>query len=150
MYDVPTLEKTMTAEIEIEPVEPRLISIEDAARKYEIPVGVLERLIEEHRIRIQNNGSRMLFEEDVKAVRHLSRARFRHLEGKKISINEASRRYELQPSTVARWVLKRKVRTVGREGKYRYIDESDIAYAAFLARVFGMKAGKGVLPNKVY
>ena len=130
--------------------EVKLISLADAAQKYDIPKGVLERLIEEHRIRIQNNGSRMLFEEDVQAVRHLSRARFRHLEGKKISINEASRQYKIPPGTIARWVMKKKIRTLKREGRYRYIDESDIAYAALLSRELGMRAGKGVLPEKVY
>ncbi len=130
--------------------EPRLISIEAASRKYDIHVGVLEKLIDEHRIRIENNGERLLFEEDVEAVQHLSRKQFKHLEGKGISINEASRRYNLLSSTVTRWAMKGKIRTVKRKGKYRYIDESDIAYAAMLAKEFGMRKRKGVLPDQVY
>ncbi len=157
MVSVATVDKSIIAEDQ--PIsedqqqaapQPKLISIEDASRKYDIPVGVLEKLIEEHQIRMTNNGERLLFEGDVKSVEHLSRKQFKKLEGKGITINGASRRYGIPSGTVAKWAMKKKIRTVKREGKYRYIDESDIAYAAFLARKFGMRARKGVLPDRVY
>lgn len=128
----------------------RLISIEDASKKYDIPAGVLEKLIEEHMVRVRNNGDRMLVEEDVAALQHLSRRKFRHLENQGITLSDAEKRYGIPHSTISRWAQKKKIRTVDRVGKYLYVDESDIAYAKRLSEILGMKQRRGVLPDKVY
>ena len=149
MPSVAVVDKPVSSQEETKP-EPELISIEAAARKYDIPVGVLERLIEEHMVRVRNNGQRMLLEEDVAALQHLSRRRFRHLEGKGITLSDAEKRYGIPTTTSSQWARKKKIRTVKRVGKYRYVDESDIAYAKLLADELGMRKRKGVLPDKVY
>jgi len=128
----------------------KLISIEDAARKYEIPVGVLEKLIKEHLIRVRNNGERLLFEEDVQAMQHLSRTKFKHLENKGITLSEAEERYGIPTGTTSRWAQKKKIRVVKRVGRRLYVNEADVAYAKLLGEELGMRKGKGILPDRMY
>ena len=149
MPSVAVVDKPVSSEEEAKP-EPKLISIEAASRKYDIPVGVLERLIKEHMVRVRNNGERMLVEEDVAGLQHLSRRKFRRLENHGISLSDAEKRYGIPTATISRWARKKKIRTLKRAGKYRYVDESDVAYAKLLADELGMREGRGVLPDRVY
>ena len=148
--DVRSVKKNPTIATRRSQDEVRLISPADAAQKYDIPEGVLERLIKEHMVRVQDNGQRMLYEDDVAALQHLSRRKFRHLEDRGITVSKAGEQYGIPHGTISRWAGQKKIRTVAREGRRLYVNESDVAYAKLLSEELGMRKGRGILPDRIY
>jgi len=57
-----------------------------------------------------------------------------------ISINEAGRKYQLNTSTLTRWMQRGLIRRLGKDGRKTLLDEADVAYCA---RVYLQNSGQG-------
>jgi excisionase family DNA binding protein len=62
------------------------------------------------------------------------------LQGVPISINEAGRKYNLNTSTLTRWMQRGLIRQLGKDGRKTLLDEADVAYCA---RVYQKNCGQG-------
>jgi predicted site-specific integrase-resolvase len=62
------------------------------------------------------------------------------LRGTPISINEAARKYQLNTSTLTRWMQRGIIRKLGKDGRKTLLDEADVAYCA---RVYHLNSGQG-------
>ncbi len=62
------------------------------------------------------------------------------LRGSPISINEAGRKYNLNTSTLTRWMQRGLIRQLGKDGRKTLLDEADVAYCA---RVYHANSGQG-------
>ena len=131
---------------------PRLITPAEAARQYNVPEGVLEKFVEEGRVRRgASDGTLLLVEQDVQELaRRISRNRFAHLKGKSIRVTEAADKYGFPHSTLSRWASSGKIRVIERGPKLLLLDEEDVAYARLLTDILGMRERRGVLPETVY
>lgn len=65
---------------------------------------------------------------------------FAHLQGEPISISDAARKYELQTSTLTRWMQRGYIARLGKEGRRTLLDEADVAYCA---KVYRSDSGQG-------
>ena len=129
--------------------EPRTITLAEAAKRYNIPEGVLRKLAKEGRIRQGvSDGIMLLVEQDVRELaRMISRNRFAHLEGKPIRVRQAERKYGISSKTLSRWASEGRITVLRRANQLLELDEADVAYAHLLARTLGMRQGRGVLPD---
>ncbi|MBC8447076.1 MAG: hypothetical protein H8D78_04935 [Chloroflexi bacterium] len=128
---------------------PRLITPAEAARRYNIPEGVLGRFVEEGRVRRgASDGFPLVVEQDVQELaRKVSRNRFAHLEGRPIRLTKAEEKYGIPNPTLSRWAHSGRIRILRRGPKLLEMDEADVAYARLLADMLGMRKGRGVLPQ---
>jgi len=128
---------------------PRLIALAEAARRYNVPEGVLERFVEEGRVRRgASDGSFLLMEQDVQELaRTVSRNRFAHLQGKPIRVRQAEKKYGIPNQTLSRWAHSGRIRILRQGSQLLELDEADVAYAHLLADTLGMRQGRGVLPE---
>jgi len=128
---------------------PRLITLAEAARRYNVPEGVLEKFVEEGRVRRgASDGTVLLVEQDVQDLaRRVSRNRFAHLKGNPIRVRQAERKYGISGKTLSRWAREGRITVLRRANQLVELDEADVAYAHLLARTLGMRQGRGVLPE---
>jgi len=128
---------------------PRLITLAEAARRYNIPEGVLERLVEEGHVRRGvSDGTLLLVEQDVQELAgKVSRNRFAHLEGRPIRVTDAAKKYGIPYQTISRWAHAGRISILERGPKLLLLDEADVAYAQLLTDMLDMRRGRGVLPN---
>lgn len=65
---------------------------------------------------------------------------FSHLQGKRISISDASRKYGIHTSTLTRWMQRGYIAQLGKDGRRTLLDEADVAYCA---QVYLSDSGQG-------
>jgi len=65
---------------------------------------------------------------------------FAHLQGEPISISDAARKYEIQTSTLTRWMQRGYIARLGKDGRRTLLDEADVAYCA---KVYRSDSGQG-------
>ncbi len=128
----------------MKPMKRKLLTINEAATKYEIDPEKLRDLPTYER-----EGEILVLAEDVAEVKAvlIPKSRFTHLEGCEISISEASRRYNLATSTLSKWAKRGHIRILRRTGKEVYLNESDVAYAHAIYLVKGTTKGKSLFPK---
>ena len=128
---------------------PRLITLAEAARRYNVPEGVLERFVEEGRVRRGvSDGFPLVVEQDVRELaRKASRSRFAHLKGTPIRVTDAAEKYNVPQGTLSRWAASGKIGIIKRAPKLLLLDEADVAYVHLLTILLDMRKGRGVLPE---
>lgn len=84
-------------------------------------------------------------EELLEAARELDRGKWRDLQGREISVREASRKYGLRSPSLSRWAQKGHIRVLGNNGYQTFLDESDVVFAAVLAKLAGRR-GRALFP----
>jgi DNA-binding transcriptional MerR regulator len=62
-----------------------------------------------------------------------------HLRGNEISINEAARKYEINPPTLLKWMQAGYISSLNNDGYRLYVDEANVAYCA---EVYHKKRGE--------
>lgn len=137
------------------PVLPEYITIEEAARRYQVDPQVLTERVNSGKIKaVRIDGAIALAEEDVRALAEdlALRARVAHLKGRQIRLKEAAQKYGLSTANLCRWAYKGYIRILDRKtGKGRkrelYLDEGDVAYASLLAEQGNLIPGKALFSN---
>jgi transposase len=114
-------------------------------------------MIEDGRIdAVKTNGDIAVAEEDVDRTRKTMSKRdelwrrVKHLDGRPIGLEDAYTKYDMNPSSVYRWINKGYIRILkdrrgGGRGRKRLINEADMAYVAEVADERGRKRGKPIL-----
>ncbi len=67
-------------------------------------------------------------------------ARFKDLKGRKIGVAEAGRKYNVPFQSISRWMKKKFIKVLGRDGQKILLDESYVAYCAY---VYHLSPGQG-------
>jgi hypothetical protein len=63
-----------------------------------------------------------------------------HLKGKKISVSEASREYNIPKPTISRWAKRGLIKILERTDREVYLDMADVAYCS---EIYKEKKGQG-------
>jgi len=119
---------------------PTYITLEEAAKRYQIAPEVLTERVNSGKIRaVRLNGTIALAEEDVISLAEdlALRAQVAHLKNKPITLTRAAHHYKLNSRSLWRWARDGHIRVLGRvEGRGRarklLLDESDVAYIRLL------------------
>ena len=99
----------------------------------------------------ENSGRTWLIAKDdvaaLAAEKFIRRENFAHLDGVPIGISEAALKYGFHVGTISQWVENGHIREIGPDPHHkqrRLINEADVAYAAALRDVKGIKPGKSL------
>lgn len=130
----------------------RWIPLAEAAAHYSLSPDLLELLAKDGIIRSGLLGDEPhLAADDVETVaKHLSKLRFRNLEGVPIGVSSAARKYDFPFSSVYDWARRGHIRILRANRKPVLVNEADVAYARVLANIRGMKAGKALFPSTAH
>ncbi|HDN79989.1 MAG: hypothetical protein DRI61_02850 [Chloroflexi bacterium] len=130
----------------------RYIPIEEAARKYNLPVGLLTKLVEAGKIKAVKfgvDGEEMtgVAERDVIRVagQRISRDQVAHLRGKPIRLNQAVKKYGLNRSSLWKWARQGRINVLRDEEGVLELDEADVAYIALLKKMGAVQQGRAIL-----
>jgi len=115
---------------------PTYLPLSQAARKYNISENVLTRMIRDGRIdAAQLPSGELLVSDDglnqTKTKEQIIGERFAHLQGKLITISEASDKYSVPRKTIEAWVYRNRYICIADDTSYpKRIDEAEVAYCA--------------------
>jgi predicted site-specific integrase-resolvase len=123
------------------------IPLSEAIRRYDLDSDFLTGLIEAGRVdAVRTNGDIAVSEEDVRKTHRTTAKRdelwrrVEHLDGRKIGVNEAARRYDLSTGSLTRWTQAGYIRILhrgnpkGGRGNKTLLNEADVAYAKLAAK----------------
>jgi len=115
------------------------IPLEDAARKYGVPVEALTQLVRDGIIKLAHTreegsvitvstvdnetAARMILEE-------IRLEQYKHLRGRKIRVTEAAERYGVNQANLSRWADSGYIHIVKRQRRLLLLDEADVKLAA--------------------
>jgi hypothetical protein len=124
---------------------PTYLPLSQAARKYNISVNVLTRMIQDGRIDAAQLPSGELLVSDVglnqtKTKEQIIAEKFAHLRGQAITISEAAEKYSLAGTTIRKWMDRGYIRTVDSGYPVR-IDEAEVAYCEWAYHERGGQPG---------
>jgi hypothetical protein len=132
--------------------EKRLLSIEKASQKYKIPEPEIHSLIRDEQLPYYTLGDQELVAQDdiaTVAAARLRRDQFHDLEGVPIGVSQAAIKYGFHVGTISQWVQERHIREIGPDPTHklrRLINEADVAYAAAMRNLKGIRPGRGFWP----
>jgi predicted site-specific integrase-resolvase len=123
-----------------------MLPLRDAAARLRLPELKLRALIEKGKIKALAlpDGELYVSEQAVTTMASVPKEelpeykKHAHLKGQAISINEAARKYEINPPTLWKWVQAGHIATLSNDGYRLFIDEADVAYCA---EVYHQKGG---------
>lgn len=127
-----------------------LLRVHEAANKYKIPEREIRDLIGDDKLPVYDLGGEMLVNQDDIAniaASRLTKESFAHLEGVAIGVSEAALKYRFHIGTISQWVSEGHIRDIGPDPRHkqrRLINEADVAYAAALRDIKGLRAGKSL------
>jgi hypothetical protein len=129
-----------------------LLRLPLAADKYKIPETEIRELIEQGRLDLyeleEETGRVWLVARDevaaLAAERFIRRENFKHLEGVPISISDAGFKYHFHTGTISKWIKQNHITVLERTPNWVYINEADIAYAAALRDLKGIRPGRNL------
>lgn len=122
------------------------LSIQEAAQLMQVTEVELTKLASMGKIRsIMHAGTTLINARDLRTHPGITEqpeyANFSHLVGVAIGINEAAKRYQIEQSTVSRWVKSGLIAKIGKDGLRVLIDEAQIATAAAIYHKAGGSHG---------
>jgi predicted site-specific integrase-resolvase len=130
---------------------PTFIPLAEAARKYNLTEDVLTRLIQDGRIDAAQLPSGELLVSDEspneKTKEQIIEEKFEHLQGQRISIYAAAKKYKLSHSTLRGWIKAGYITKIAQQVGDRsltLIEESEVAYCAF---IYHKRKAAGDLPT---
>ena len=108
---------------------PTYIPLKYAARKYGIPEKTLLERVKSGSIASAQrpDGELLVAENNVDPSLNIKRDDFEHLRGQKISMSEASRKYQIAHANFSRWTKAGYIKVLERGWKVS-MDEADVAY----------------------
>jgi hypothetical protein len=129
-----------------------LLRLREAAAEYKIPEPELRDLVEQGRLELYElaEGDKregLVARDDVAALaadRFIRRENFKKLEGQRISISDAGFKYHFHTGTISKWIRQGHVTVLERTPNWVYINEADIAYAAALRDLKGIRPGRNL------
>jgi predicted site-specific integrase-resolvase len=134
---------------------PTYIPLSEAAERYRLSVGALNRAVEHGTIKaVRVNGDVAVAEEDVREVEKRDSKRdklwkqVKHLDGIPISMTKACEEYqEINFASLSRWIDQGYIRVLGGttqrgRGHKRMLNKADVLYTALLLNERGKKPGK--------
>jgi len=133
-----------------------LLRIEQASQKYKIPEQEIRDLIRKSRLEYyvldDPEETELIAQDDIATVaadRLVKRDQFSHLEGCPIRVSEAALKYRFHIGTISQWVQDGHIREIGPDPTHklgRLINEADVAYAAALRDIKGIRPGRSFWP----
>jgi hypothetical protein len=112
------------------------IPLKDAARKYGVPVEALTRLVRDGIIRLTHTkkGDSVITVSTVAAAADVIRQEIRpehykHLQGKRVRLLEAGRRYDIEAVSLSGWVDRGYIYVHDRGFQRLELDTADVKYA---------------------
>lgn len=133
-----------------------LLRIDQASEKYKIPEPEIRSLIRDGQLAyyvLDDQGQTELIAQDdiatLAADRLVRRDQFRRLEGVPIGVSEAAIKYRFHVGTLSQWISDGHIREIGPDPTHkqrRLINEADVAYAAALRDVKGIRPGRSFWP----
>ncbi len=128
------------------------LSRAEALTRYPLTETELDRLLDQGRVNTVNllcegKPQLILYDDDLAAYvaeRDITPAKFDHLRGNLLGMNEAGLKYGVTSATISRWVAQGKLEVKGEELNKKLVDEADIAYLSALGRAKKMRPGKKV------
>ena len=129
---------------------PTYIPLSEAAERYRLSVGALNRAVERGTIKaVKVNGDVALAEKDVREM-SIRRKNFQDLEKQPIHLSQAARKYNLPRGSLSRWATSGFIQVLGWEKNRRLLNEADIAYIRAMIDAIGLKSGQSlgsILPD---
>lgn len=113
----------------------KYLTFEDALETYKISREALEKLIADGKVRTAEleRGGLLIHRDDLAAIAAnwlVDRAKFAHLEGQRINVSNASIKYKIKIGTISNWADTGQIKTLGYNGRIRWLNEADVAYLA--------------------
>ncbi len=128
------------------PELPAYITIDEAARRYQISTQMLTNLAESGRIKmIQVDGQAAMAEQDARLISTAVKLweQVAHLDGQPITISRARTEYKIGSATLYNWIRRGIVRVIKRVGNSTVLlNEADVAYAAQVANQRNVRRGR--------
>jgi len=111
---------------------PVYLPLPDAARKFNISLKMLTRLVQDGKIEaVQlSSGEVAVSEQSLKTKEQIIAEKYAYLVGQAITISEATRKYKVPDGTLRVWINRGYVHTVNRDSYPMQIDEAETAYCA--------------------
>lgn len=122
---------------------PAFLPLAEAARKYGLSAARLKTMVENGTIRAVIIKGEIAVDENSLPIHKEDLPEYKkhaHLKGTTIWISEAARKYGIASPTIAIWVQRGIIETLGHEKNRRLIDEADVAYCA---EVYRKRKGQG-------
>lgn len=131
-----------------------LLRINQASIKYKIPEPEINQMIRDERLNYYEleDGTKLVANHEIAAIaaeRQVKREQFHHLDGVAIGISEAALKYRFHVGTISQWVTDGHIREIGPDPTHkqrRLINEADVAYAAALRDLKGIRPGRAFWP----
>lgn len=131
------------------------LTIDQAVKQYGLTEDELNDLIEQTMIRTDklNNEITILRQIDVardSADKHVDRESFKYLEGKPITMSDASLKYQLKLATIQKWRRNGLIREIGPDPDHKqrvFVCEADVAYIKAVSKITGIQMGRSTLPD---
>jgi hypothetical protein len=112
---------------------PTFIPLADAVRKYDLTEEVLTRLIQDGRIEAAQlpSGELLVSDESLngKTKEQIIEEQFGHLQGKAVTISQASQKYNIAGMTIRDWIARNYI-TIVDDGYPVRVNEAEVAYCA--------------------
>jgi predicted site-specific integrase-resolvase len=126
------------------------LTLSDAAQKFGMAEASLRALVEKGKIRAGKlpSGEVIVSEQDAQAQKPIRKEelpeyiKYLHLRGTEISINEASRKYDINHQTLLKWVQAGYIKSINNDGYRLFVDEADVAYCHEVYRQRGGGRGR--------
>lgn len=127
---------------------PTYVPLKQAARKYKLSIEALTQLIQNGRIEAAKlpSGEIVVSETSYQTKEQIIENKFSHLVGSPIGLREASRNYNIHPTTLHRWVKLGYIKRVAD----KKLDESDIAYCMFVYKEKKKEYGGNIAGAKIF
>ena len=111
---------------------PVYLPLAEAARKYNISVKLLTRLVQDGKIEAVQlpSGEVAVSEQGLKTKEQIVAERFAHLVGQAITISEAVEKYGVPDGTLRVWITRNYVKVVDSQSYPMRIGEADVAYCS--------------------
>lgn len=126
------------------------LSIPEAAKKLDIPVKRLKAFVADGVIQTMRykNLDLVNLEEVEDALPREYRPEYQelsHLAGQPIHVSAAARKYNLKHQTISNWVKSGYIKILFIDGKFKHIDEQDVAYCAMVYQEQGGGRGRWIM-----
>ena len=134
---------------------PTYLPLPEAARKYNISVNVLTRMIRDGRIDAAQLPSGELLVSDLDMMRGITKqeiikTRFAHLRGKPISAYAASQEHGIPHQTFIRWARAGYIQILKEEDRLLDLDAADVAYCAYVYETKKLEYGGKISGAKIF
>ncbi len=129
----------------VAPTLPKFIPIAEAVRKTHLSEKALRSMLHAGKIGGGTMNGELLVDANTLPARKEDLPeykKFKNYQGVGIGINEAAKQFNIQFSTLRRWVKRGYIKQIGKEKNKILIDKQDVAFYVYVYRMYGGKGKK--------